>query len=299
MKANCSVHKKFQPRDSFRRQIKDIFYRIYIPYLLQGMSWLLCMCALSHSVVSDSLWPGSFPGKNAGVGCHFLLRGIFQTQRSKPCLLCLCTAGGFFTRWAIGTPYQIQDCHLPQNSENNLLISPFSLYPRSYSFFRWQPEGCLFVFFNFVLASAYQLTHLIPLLGRRQWSSTLAWKIPWTKEPGGLPSMGSHRVRHDWSDLAAAAAAYLILPTEASATPGLLKPPVISSIDCSPHSYSHLWFNLSLLNTSHLFRQAFPNRSTGNWSLLLTITSPSLFSSEHLSRSVFTCFWFCLFIVYL
>ena len=28
-------------------------------------------------------------------------------------------------------------------------------------------------------------------------SSTLAWKIPWTEEPGGLPSMGLHRVRHD------------------------------------------------------------------------------------------------------
>ena len=27
--------------------------------------------------------------------------------------------------------------------------------------------------------------------------STLAWKIPWTEEPGGLPSMGLHRVRHD------------------------------------------------------------------------------------------------------
>ena len=38
-------------------------------------------------------------------------------------------------------------------------------------------------------------------------SSTLAWKIPWMGEPGGLPSMGSHRVGHDWSDLAAAAAA--------------------------------------------------------------------------------------------
>ena len=37
-------------------------------------------------------------------------------------------------------------------------------------------------------------------------SSTPAWKIPWTAEPGGLPSMGSHRVRHDRSDLAAAAA---------------------------------------------------------------------------------------------
>ena len=37
-------------------------------------------------------------------------------------------------------------------------------------------------------------------------SSVLAWRIPGTREPGGLLSMGSHRVRHDWSDLAAAAA---------------------------------------------------------------------------------------------
>ena len=35
-------------------------------------------------------------------------------------------------------------------------------------------------------------------------SSILAWRIPGTEEPGGLPSLGSHRVRHDWSDLAAA-----------------------------------------------------------------------------------------------
>ena len=33
-------------------------------------------------------------------------------------------------------------------------------------------------------------------------SSVLAWRIPGTGEPGGLLSMGSHRVRHDWSDLA-------------------------------------------------------------------------------------------------
>ena len=38
-------------------------------------------------------------------------------------------------------------------------------------------------------------------------SSVLAWRIPGTGEPGGLPSMGSHRVGQDWSDLAAAAAA--------------------------------------------------------------------------------------------
>ena len=36
-------------------------------------------------------------------------------------------------------------------------------------------------------------------------SSILAWRIPGTGEPGLLPSMGSHRVGHDWSDLVAAA----------------------------------------------------------------------------------------------
>ena len=40
-------------------------------------------------------------------------------------------------------------------------------------------------------------------------SSVLAWRIPVSGEPGGLPSMGWHRVGHDWSDLAAAAAAAL------------------------------------------------------------------------------------------
>ena len=37
-------------------------------------------------------------------------------------------------------------------------------------------------------------------------SSVLAWRILGTEEPGGMPSMGSHRVGHKWSDLAAAAA---------------------------------------------------------------------------------------------
>ena len=38
-------------------------------------------------------------------------------------------------------------------------------------------------------------------------SCTLAWRIPGTEEPSGLLSMGSHKVGHNWSDLAAAAAA--------------------------------------------------------------------------------------------
>ena len=37
-------------------------------------------------------------------------------------------------------------------------------------------------------------------------SSVVAWRLPGTGEPGGLPSLGSHRVGHDWSNDAAAAA---------------------------------------------------------------------------------------------
>ena len=40
------------------------------------------------------------------------------------------------------------------------------------------------------------------------YSSVLTWRIPGTGEPGGLPSMGSYRVGHNWSDLAAAATGF-------------------------------------------------------------------------------------------
>ena len=50
--------------------------------------------------------------------------------------------------------------------------------------------------------------HLVKAMEKEMatYSSILAWTIPGTEEPGGLPSMGWHRVRHDWSDLAAATA---------------------------------------------------------------------------------------------
>ena len=77
-------------------------------------------------------------------------------------------------------------------------------------------------------------------------SSVLAWRIPGTGEPGGLPSIGPHRVGHNWSNLAAAAAA------------------------CNPHVYTSLQVNMKLLeipfiswfqlqNGSH---QIFPFTST-------------------------------------
>ena len=61
--------------------------------------WLLLYYGLQPT---KFLWPRDFPGKNTGVGCHFLLQGIFPTQGSNPCLLCI--AGGFFTTEASGKP---------------------------------------------------------------------------------------------------------------------------------------------------------------------------------------------------
>ena len=64
----------------------------------------------------------------------------------------------------------------------------------------WATSLSLFTFtFHFHALEKEMATH----------SSVLAWRIPGTGEPGGLPSMGSHRAGHDWSDLAAAATSFL------------------------------------------------------------------------------------------
>ena len=78
--------------------------------LLLKINTILQACRLSHSVMSDSfqphglyptrlLCPWDFPGKNPGVGCHFLLQGNFPIQRLNPFL-----AGGFFTTSPPGKP---------------------------------------------------------------------------------------------------------------------------------------------------------------------------------------------------
>ena len=66
--------------------------------LIQCIFTIFSACARVCSVVSDSLWPHGmqparllcprdFPGKNTGLGCHFLLQGIFLTQGLNPWLL--------------------------------------------------------------------------------------------------------------------------------------------------------------------------------------------------------------------
>ena len=54
-----------------------------------------------------------------------------------------------------------------------------------------------------------QYSYLENSTDRGAWQATVhAWRIPGTGEPGGLPSMGLHRVGHDRSDLAAAVTKY-------------------------------------------------------------------------------------------
>ena len=65
-------------------------------------------------------------------------------------------------------------------------------------------EGCLFT----LLIVSFVVQKVLSLIrSHLTLSSVLVWRIPGMGELGGLPSMWSHRVRHDRSDLAAAAAA--------------------------------------------------------------------------------------------
>ena len=58
-------------------------------------------------------------------------------------------------------------------------------------------------------------------------SSVLAWRIPGTGGPGGLPSVRSRRVGHDWSDAAAAAAVMIEVMIRKNI--GVLKYPLVLS----------------------------------------------------------------------
>ena len=114
---------------------------------------LCVLCVLIHSVVSHSLWslglyharllcPWSFPGKNTGVGCHFVPEGIFQAQGSNPHLLCL-------LHWqADSLPLShLESRWYDGNKVNNLVSSSIKI----------QVQGCNFSWLNEVKDSCYCL----------------------------------------------------------------------------------------------------------------------------------------------
>ena len=78
-------------------------------------------------------------------------------------------------------------------------------------------------------------------------SSVLAWRIPWTEEPGGLLSTQLHRVRHDWSDLACMHALEKEMATHSSVLawriPGTGDPGGLPSVGL--HRVRHDWSDLA------------------------------------------------------
>ena len=78
-------------------------------------------------------------------------------------------------------------------------------------------------------------------------SSVLAWRIPGTGQPGGLPSMESHRVGHDWSYLAVAAAVFLSIPSpyQTHSLIGVFALAVPSACWACPDLYLAGWLLLS------------------------------------------------------
>ena len=86
-----------------------------------------------------------------------------------------------------------------------------------------------------------------PEEGMATHSSILVWRVPWKEEPGGLQSMGSQRVGHDWSNLACTHALEKDMATHSSVLawriPGTEEPGGLPSM--GSHRVGHDWRNLA------------------------------------------------------
>ena len=103
-------------------------------------------------------------------------------------------------------------------------------------------------------------------------SSVLAWRIPWTEESGGLPSMGSHRVGYNWSDLAAAA-----VPTIVFLSAFIFRQKSTLFVRARNHRNTFCWMDKSSL--SHVFlginkQLGFTQANESVWFSLQTTRQP-------------------------
>ena len=140
--------------------------------------------------------PWDSPGKNTGVGCHFLLQCMKVKSESEAAQSCL----------TLSDP---TDCSLPGSSVHGIFQARVLEWGANLKYTIMQIFGIghlKYSIFNSILLrtrgiSQYYLNshHSGSNLEKAMapHSSTLAWKIPWMEEPGGLQSMGSLRFRHD------------------------------------------------------------------------------------------------------
>ena len=112
------------------------------------------------------------------------------------------------------------------------------------------------------LAQRLHVNYLFSLQSTNKWememathSSILAWRISWTEEPGGLLSMGSHRVRHDWSDLACMHVLEKDMATHSNILawriPATEEPGGLSSTES--HRVGHDWSDLAPAETTNKY----------------------------------------------
>ena len=86
---------------------------IFVNSLSQTYAYVCACSVMSNSLGPSGLWlarflcPWDYPCKNAEVGCHFLLQGIFPTQGTNPSLASPALPGGFFTTGLPGKPIHI------------------------------------------------------------------------------------------------------------------------------------------------------------------------------------------------
>ena len=159
---------------------------------------------MTDSLRPRGLWPTrlpcpwNFPAQNTGVGCHFLLQGIFPTRGSNPCLP--------YCRHLLshqGNP-SIGDTAVKKQTKNEISFSRQTVHV----IISKLSCQCDFPGSASDKESACQCRRHETWVRSPGWeepleeemathSNILAWKIPWTEEPGGLQSMGSQRVRLD------------------------------------------------------------------------------------------------------
>ena len=123
----------------------------------------------------------NFPGKNNGVGCHCLLQRIFLTQEFT-CISCVSCIGRQIL-YHQSHPTLIFALTLPTSSIRA------SLVPQTIKNLPAVQETRVWSLGQDDALEKGMATH----------SSILAWRIPWTEEPGGLQSMELQRVRHNWA----------------------------------------------------------------------------------------------------
>ena len=100
--------------------------------------WCLTLCDPMDYSLPGSTVHGISQARITGVGCHFLIQGIFPTQGVNPYLLHLCIAGGFFTTEPLGIPggklqYSAKGCLVKMRRMDNVLTDILTPLPTATS----------------------------------------------------------------------------------------------------------------------------------------------------------------------